>query len=153
MIPLCIHTCVSYLHFVQSLKHSNPLPVRITFFFSPRPASSLHRPGAVSTHASPPRRLWLQPTIWLQLPGDKGYNKGFPKLEDSLFVLEEGGWEEHTRKIVPDSWLPKNAFGAECFEVNRFFMLLDVLFFSIPVVSHSHFNTSFPSPRLCPFFF
>ena len=98
----CVYTHV-YLTsisgpFFSKLEAFQPSSRPHHFFFSPRQASSLHRPGAVSTHASPPRRLWLQPTIWLQLPGEG--QKGFPKLEDGLFVLEgRGGLGRAHKKI------------------------------------------------------
>ena len=61
-----LYTHVYYIHFLQKVLESIPTLSKVAaslVFFSPRQASSLHRPGAISTHASPPRRLWLQPTI------------------------------------------------------------------------------------------
>ena len=140
------HMCILppfLVHFFQSLKHSNPLPGRITFFSA---QGKLHlfigQAQFQLTHLHLEDFGFSQQFDFSFL---EKVRKDFQNLRMAfLFWRGGGGWEEHTKKLVPEFWLPKKAFGAECFEVSCFFKLLDVLFFSIPVVSHSHFNTSIP---------
>ncbi len=110
---LYIH--VYYIHFLQKVLESIPTLSKVAaslVFFSPRQASSLHRPGAISTHASPPRRLWLQPTIWLQLPGRKDVRKVSQNWRICFFFEGGGEGKQKRTKILPESLAVPNRFSS-----------------------------------------